>query len=106
METLYLVEATSRTNTLWRPETRNARHHAKDADPATQRPGNSGPQQLRDLETAGLIHRKVYAEVPPKVEYSLTDFGHTLRPMVDFVSGWGIKNSEQINQALGALGRV
>ncbi|MBT3265351.1 MAG: helix-turn-helix transcriptional regulator [Acidiferrobacteraceae bacterium] len=63
-------------------------------------------QQLRDLETAGLIHRKVYAEVPPKVEYSLTDFGHTLRPMVDFVSGWGIKNSEQINQALGALGRV
>ncbi|HIJ48977.1 MAG TPA: transcriptional regulator, partial [Gammaproteobacteria bacterium] len=53
-----------------------------------------------------LIHRKVYAEVPPKVEYSLTDFGHTLRPMVDFVSGWGIKNSEQINQALGALGRV
>tara|TARA_B110000116_G_scaffold265557_1_gene274931 strand:+ start:704 stop:916 length:213 start_codon:yes stop_codon:yes gene_type:complete len=60
-------------------------------------------QQLRDREAAGLIHRKVYAEVPPKIEYPLTDFGHTLRPMVDFVSGWGIKNSEQINQALGRV---
>ena len=63
-------------------------------------------QQLRGLEAAGLMHRKVYAEIPPKVEYSLTDFGHTLRPMFDFVSGWGIKNSEQRHQALGALGRV
>ena len=40
------------------------------------------------------------------MEYSLTEFGGTLNFMVDFVSGWGVANRRQINQALGALGRV
>jgi|AP95_1055475.scaffolds.fasta_scaffold03530_5 DNA-binding HxlR family transcriptional regulator len=40
------------------------------------------------------------------MEYSLTEFGGTLKFMVDFVSGWGVANRRQINQALGALGRV
>ena len=37
--------------------------------------------QLRDLESEGLIHRKVYPEVPPKVEYSITEYGMTLKPI-------------------------
>ncbi|QBJ63699.1 helix-turn-helix domain-containing protein [Pseudoalteromonas sp. DL-6] len=46
-------------------------------------------KQLRELEASGLIHREVYAEVPPKVEYSLTDIGETLRPILMSLKTWG-----------------
>lgn len=45
--------------------------------------------QLRDMEESGLLNRKVYAEVPPKVEYSLTDLGRSLKPILDAMSDWG-----------------
>lgn len=44
---------------------------------------------LRSMEASGLISRKVYAEVPPKVEYSLTDLGFTLKPILDAMVEWG-----------------
>ena len=46
-------------------------------------------QQLRDLERDGLVHREVYAEVPPRVEYSLTDTGRTLQPVLGALMVWG-----------------
>jgi DNA-binding HxlR family transcriptional regulator len=46
-------------------------------------------QQLRELEEHGIVHREVYPEVPPKVEYSLTDYGRTLRPITDLMCEWG-----------------
>ena len=46
-------------------------------------------QQLRELETAGLIIRTVYPVVPPKVEYSLSDFGKSLIPVLDAMCNWG-----------------
>ncbi len=46
-------------------------------------------QQLRELEDAGIVHREVYPEVPPKVEYSLTDYGKTLRPITEVMCEWG-----------------
>ena len=45
--------------------------------------------QLRDMEEKGLLTRKVYAEVPPRVEYTLTDTGHSLKPILDSMVVWG-----------------
>lgn len=47
--------------------------------------------ELRALEQDGLIHRKVYAVVPPKVEYSITPLGDTLRPVLNAMGDWGQK---------------
>ena len=44
---------------------------------------------LRTMEESGLVHREVYAEVPPRVEYSLTELGETLKPVLDALWAWG-----------------
>lgn len=45
--------------------------------------------QLRDMEAKGLVSRKVYAEVPPRVEYTLTETGYSLQPVLDAMQNWG-----------------
>lgn len=45
--------------------------------------------QLRDMETSGLVSRKAYAEVPPRVEYALTELGYSLKPVLDALQDWG-----------------
>jgi DNA-binding HxlR family transcriptional regulator len=57
-------------------------------------------QQLREMEEDGLIHREVYLQVPPKVEYSLTQTGQTLEPILEAMHHWGVQyrqsRSEQV----------
>ena len=51
--------------------------------------------QLRDMEAKGLVSRKVYAEVPPRVEYTLTETGYSLQPLLDVMVAWGMRYKEQ-----------
>ena len=53
--------------------------------------------QLRDMEAKGLVSRKVYAEVPPRVEYTLTETGYSLQPLLDVMVAWGMRYKEQNN---------
>ncbi|MEM7636695.1 MAG: helix-turn-helix domain-containing protein [Pseudomonadota bacterium] len=50
-------------------------------------------KQLRELESDGLVHREVFAVVPPKVEYRLTEKGQKLRPVLEALQVWGRENA-------------
>lgn len=54
-------------------------------------------RQLRELEADQIIVRKVYAQVPPKVEYSLSEFGKTLEPILMMLKKWGLEYLDQIS---------
>ena len=56
--------------------------------------------QLKELASDGIIHREVYPVVPPKVEYSLTEFGRTLVPVIEAMHHWGVAYQMQC-QAIG-----
>src|SRR5262245_48238854 len=56
-------------------------------------------QQLRELEKDGIVHRQVYPQVPPKVEYSLTPLGQSLRPVVDAMCEWGLQQQSERYQS-------
>jgi len=49
-------------------------------------------QQLREMEADGIVHREVYLQVPPKVEYSLTPLGESLRPIIASMHEWGVNH--------------
>jgi DNA-binding HxlR family transcriptional regulator len=54
-------------------------------------------QQLRELEADDVVHREVYAEVPPRVEYSLTDYGRTLGPVTAALCDWGQRHTKRLS---------
>lgn len=54
--------------------------------------------QLRELEQCGLINRKVYNQVPPKVEYSLTPYGHEMEPVLNLLCTWGEKHIDKLKE--------
>ena len=58
-------------------------------------------QQLREMERNGLVERKVYAQMPPRVEYALTPLGKSLKPVVDTMCRWGELHASKT--ALGAV---
>lgn len=51
-------------------------------------------QQLKELERDGILERKAFAEVPPRVEYTLSDFGSKLMPVVEAMAKWGIETGK------------
>ncbi len=53
--------------------------------------------QLRAMEASGLVNRTVYAEVPPRVEYSLTELGQSLKPVLDALQIWGENYKETLD---------
>lgn len=55
-------------------------------------------QQLRELEDDGIIQRTVYTQMPPKVEYSLTDYGTTVKELLNTLSAWGDKHLQLLKQ--------
>ncbi len=55
--------------------------------------------QLRQMEDSGLLTRTVYAEVPPRVEYTLTPLGYSLKPIMDAMWAWGEHYKEQLKEA-------
>lgn len=61
--------------------------------------------QLRELEHDGVVVRRVYAVVPPKVEYSLSDFGHSLEPVLEVMCRWGMKYQARLVYAQISLER-
>jgi DNA-binding HxlR family transcriptional regulator len=56
-------------------------------------------KQLRALEEDGLVIRKVYAEVPPRVDYSLSEIGESLRPVIEVLRNWGERHQERLSCA-------
>jgi len=55
-------------------------------------------QQLREMERDGIVSREIYRQIPPKVEYSLTPYGKTLRPLLEALCKWGEKHRARIRQ--------
>lgn len=60
-------------------------------------------QELRDLEESGLVARRVYSEVPPRVEYSLTDHGSTIGPLLCALNEWGSFHLQHLQLEAAAL---
>ncbi|TJZ63267.1 helix-turn-helix transcriptional regulator [Sphingobacterium olei] len=56
--------------------------------------------QLKELEEHGLVQKKIYPVVPPKVEYSLTEFGKTIIPVIEVLGQWGDENEEKLRDII------
>ncbi|WP_168122468.1 helix-turn-helix domain-containing protein [Paenibacillus sp. HB172176] len=58
-------------------------------------------QQLRELEYHDIVHRKVYQQIPPKVEYSITKYGQSMSAVLQVMNDWGTAHIEHMNELYG-----
>ncbi|MFD0670951.1 winged helix-turn-helix transcriptional regulator [Cohnella sp. GCM10027633] len=58
-------------------------------------------QQLRELEYHDIVHREVYHQVPPKVEYSITEYGQGMRAVLQVLNDWGVTHLSHLNELYG-----
>ncbi|MDB5231423.1 MAG: HxlR family transcriptional regulator [Chitinophagaceae bacterium] len=54
--------------------------------------------QLRELEADGILERIIYAEIPPRVEYKITKYGHSLMPIISVIQEWGLKDLKKMKK--------
>lgn len=57
--------------------------------------------QLRELEYNDIVHREIYLQIPPKVEYSITEYGMRMTPLLQAMNDWGILHVEHLNELYG-----
>lgn len=92
--TLSLIEGKWKTLLIWRLKGRTMRFNQL----ALELPSISPKmltKQLRDLEKDGLVGRKMYPEIPPRVEYFLTEKGVSLMPVLESMGAWGVANLKE-----------
>ncbi|WP_340013919.1 helix-turn-helix domain-containing protein [Paenibacillus sp. FSL K6-1318] len=58
-------------------------------------------QQLKELEYHDIVHREVYAQMPPKVEYSITEYGQLMKPVLQTMSDWGAGHVQHMEKLYG-----
>ncbi|MET3940572.1 DNA-binding HxlR family transcriptional regulator [Paenibacillus sp. PvP094] len=58
-------------------------------------------QQLKELEYHDIVHREVYAQIPPKVEYSITEYGQLMKPVLQTMSDWGVGHVQHMQKLYG-----
>ncbi|MDQ0718800.1 MULTISPECIES: helix-turn-helix domain-containing protein [unclassified Paenibacillus] len=58
-------------------------------------------QQLKELEYHDIVHREVYAQIPPKVEYSITEYGQLMKPVLQTMSDWGAGHMQHMEKLYG-----
>ncbi|WP_301169619.1 winged helix-turn-helix transcriptional regulator [Brevibacillus nitrificans] len=58
-------------------------------------------QQLRELEYHDIVHREIYHQVPPKVEYSITEYGNGMATILQALNDWGVAHVEHLNELYG-----
>lgn len=57
--------------------------------------------QLRELEYHDIVHREIYLQIPPKVEYSITEYGKRMTPLLQAMNDWGMAHVEHLNELYG-----
>jgi DNA-binding HxlR family transcriptional regulator len=57
--------------------------------------------QLRELEYHDIVHREVYPQIPPKVEYSITEYGMSMTPVLQAMNDWGVAHVKHLNELYG-----
>ncbi|MCR8632768.1 winged helix-turn-helix transcriptional regulator [Paenibacillus radicis (ex Xue et al. 2023)] len=57
--------------------------------------------QLRELEYHDIVHREIYLQIPPKVEYSITEYGKKMTPLLQAMNDWGMAHVEHLNELYG-----
>jgi DNA-binding HxlR family transcriptional regulator len=55
-------------------------------------------QQLRELEYHNIVHREVHHQIPPKVEYSITEYGRSISPVLQVLNDWGVAHMAHLNE--------
>jgi DNA-binding HxlR family transcriptional regulator len=58
-------------------------------------------QQVKELEYHDLVHREVYPQIPPKVEYSITEYGQLMKPVLQIMSDWGAGHVQHMQKLYG-----